>query len=277
MSTINYNPIFRVDIKHSFFTEGNCNCFDVALSKSTRLLTQQYGFKFEYTNGSIVCYSSESTNSVALLKYLKTKAVSFFDIKVGVTDDNFFNYTELPLNWLGVLCYDSEFEKNISEHQYAILTPEYRDSSDLQYLLTIRIHFDTLLNSCNHKEHRSEFRIEFKSRKSIWEYFVVDRTSVVSKETEIISESDVTFNKSAVMLFNGQLATKFASDTTIKLSQSPKYQFRLVNINSKTTGLNGEPNTDIIVPCLPSPSTSTINIMDFKGKKTVTSPMYIYV
>ncbi|WP_323789879.1 hypothetical protein [Psychroserpens sp.] len=242
---------------------------------------QRYGFILDLLDDGFGFYTNKQTNLVELLTYIKKGTDEhYFDFHVNLTDSNFFNYTDLPLDWSGTLFYDSQSQKNLTETNNITLKPELSVINNLGFFANIKIHFDTVINLYNSKKVAPVFNLNFKSRASIWEYYIIDRTSITGEDITIVGAPDIQFIKHKnVRLFNGETAVKLTSNRGIAFSQYPMYKFNLVNLDRRPNGngINVRSEINTIVEGLPNPSLSQIDIIDFKGKKTVSSPIYIYV
>ena len=279
MSTTNFKKLFELRINHSFFTNNSCNYFVYHLGENSQMLKERYGFEFLVSESGFSLFSNKDISVETLLNQVKnTVSDPFFDFNISVTDSHFFNYTNFPIDWNGTLHYSSLFNQTSISSKSFLLKPEFSETTNSAYFINLKIDFDTLIKLSKESSDAPTFTIEFASRETIWEYYIIDRTSITGEGTTVLSDSNIPFIKQEnIKLLNGETALKFSSNQSIALSEAANLKFDLVNISKVANGSLAQSKKDIIFSGLPNPSLSQIDIIDVNGIKTVSSPMYIYV
>jgi len=274
-----YHILFKVVVFHSYFKNGDCNCLSFNLKPSTSFLLKRFGFMMKNTANGIEFYSN-SSNGADLLLYvsLATGLISFdFDL---ITHEDYFNYfTDLPMNWIGKLEYDSQAESNQHERNVITLKPKLSTSVHQPILGSLSVHFDQLIKSAN-KAIPLEFIINYEARATQWQYYIINRSAIKLVNPKITGKSGIKFEgPQNITIETGEQAMLFSSiNDLITLSILPVHKFDL--IDAPLLNVDGEVNknfiTKTIVKGLPTPQVKRVGDLKVETK-LVSSPMYVYV
>lgn len=265
---------FKVEVFHSYFENGNCNCVQFKLDSRTAQLLNRFGFRIrKLSNGFEL--QNNSVSIVNLLAYItQATGISSFNFDLITTDENFINYTDFPIDCMGQLQYDTNSNKNTNDQEVTTLYPTFNAEPYTTKLGTLTVHFKELIKRIAGKESLL-FKINYVARSTQWQYYIVNRSSVYFNNPKIVGKSGIEFQGPAhTIIATGEAALLFSSSgKLIPLSKLSVYTFDLVdeqNIDQK----NGAVKT--IVKGLPNPKVSQIECSK-NEIKLVASPMYVYV
>jgi hypothetical protein len=112
----NFQIAFKVEVLHSYFEHDICNCVQFKPGVVTQKLLKRFDFKIRNKiNGFDFFVNSKNSLSV-LLKYIKDVTdQTFFDFEINSSHSKFNFFTDLPVNWVGQLNYDSQADLNVYE------------------------------------------------------------------------------------------------------------------------------------------------------------------
>ncbi len=267
-----YTTLFRVSVAHTYYASGICECLQYKANTDSQALMQKYGFILKSTINGFEVYAATNQSIETQLNYIaqisETTAFTFVGI---TTDQNFYNFTELPINQLGVLTYASNHTENPTENETVQLAETFVTDTTIQEAVSITITYDDIINL--HKANDNvQFSIQMNARKTQWNYYVINNSNQEFKQLMIQSDNEIQFSgPTAVTLQNGQDALLFSSETTkIPLKNTVKYTFNL--INTKAT-LSGE-RTEIIIKGLPIPNPQNLHV---NNDHTIASLIYVYI
>ena len=267
-----YTSLFRVAIAHTYYTSGMCECLMYKANSDTQAWMQTYGLILKSTTNGFEVYTATNQPIENYLNYIKqvSKTTGFTFVGTA-TDSNFYNFTELPINQLGVLSYSSTNTQNDAEAESIQLMETFVTATTAQEAISITITFDDVLELLK-VGNNVQFSIQLNARETQWNYYVINNSNQEFKQLEIQSDNEIQFSDStAVTLQNGQNALLFSSETTkIPLKNSVQYNFNL--INTKTT-LSGE-RTEIIINGLPIPNPQNLQV---QKDHTIASLIYVYI
>lgn len=267
-----YTSLFRVTVAHSYYSSGYCECLQYKPSLNTQTLMNTYGLILKSNTTGLEVFATTNQPMESYLNYIKrvseTTGLTFMGI---ATDPNFYNFTELPINQLGVLSFASNRTHNDAESENIQLVETFDTTSNSQNAVSITIQFDDLLKLYT-IQNPLQFSILLNARKTQWNYYIINNSNQEFKQLEIQSDPEIQFsNSTTVTLQNGQNALVFSSQNTkIPLKNSVQYHFNL--INTKTT-LSGE-RTEIIINGLPIPNPQNLQV---NNDLTIASLIYVYI
>jgi len=274
MMQSNFKIVFKVETSHTYFEKNSCNCLHFEPGPVTKSLIKRFGLVIAKQVNGFEFYANPVNAVSLLLNYIKAATgATFFDFDIRWDDANFSHFTELPLNWVGQLVYDSHSAANINNAGVIQLAESFSDSAGTPYNGSLTIHFDDILKG------DTQFSINYTARATQWQYFVVNKSAVPLSNPAVTGKTSIVFNSPEnVTMENGDQALLFTSgDNLISLSQVPKYKFDLVNYTSGATNDAAQrASPKVIVKGLPNPGAQQISIA--KGDKgQVSSPMYVYI
>ena len=267
--------VFQVAVTHTYFEKNICNCLHFEPGPVTKSLIKRFGLVISKQVNGFALYANPVNTIPLLLSYIKAAmGATFFDFDIRSDDTNFSYFTELPLNWMGELVYDSHSAANINNAGIIQLTESLSDSAGTPYSGSLSIHFNDILKG------DTQFSIKYTARATQWQYFVVNKNAVPLNNPAVTGKSNINFNDPEnVTMENGDQALLFTSgNNLIPLSRVPKYKFDLV---SYTSTINNDAaqraSPKVIVKGLPNPGARQIGIAKADNKGQVSSPMYVYI
>jgi len=273
--------VFSLEVFHSFFEEGKCNCLVFNPSPATLKMLNKSGFlQKNKLNGFEMYFQSDTTLSQTL-GYLNSVSGSrnFFEFEIVNKNPDFYFFTELPVNWLGQLVYNSQTGAVVQEEGGVQLDPEFLKQESRPRFGTLRIYFETILNS-GIETNVTAFRIVYQARATRWNYYIVNQSSLQLSNPGIFGKSGINFEgPKTTTIQTGQSALLFSSgEELLPLSERPKFKFDLVNRAEPGNGKNAKSTPAATVfKGLPNPDPGCIGIEQINGKKLVTSPIYVYI
>jgi hypothetical protein len=269
-----YKILFELQVIHNYFETGFCENLVYKISSSTQQLIDRYTLKFVTTDRGFLFYSTQKKSNEAFLNYItKATGVSYFEFNFHSVDQVFYQYTCFPTNEIGELLFESNHGD--SESDYIVLKQQFQKRKATSNLFKLRIYFIDLFKSKGDNI-SVNYRIDFFSRATKWQYNVINKSKQHFNELSIKGDSDVEFDSGKeVVLKNGQLATCFTSiSQEILFSQVPIYSFDLINTTEKLGGKK----VKTVYKGLPMPNPKQIQIINANNTEgLVLSPMYVYI
>lgn len=271
--------LFKVSIFHSYFENGYCNCLYVNFKPSTSFLLKRFGFRLKNTANGVEFYAN-SANVADLLPYVsRATGLTSFDFDLITTNDCFNYFTDLPLNWMGQLEYDSQSELNLQEQNAITLIPNLNELGYQPILGSLCIHFDQLMSSANQST-ALQFAIDYKARATQWQYYIINKSAMKLLNPQITGKSGIKFEgPQNITIETGEQAMLFSStENLISSSGFPTYKFDLVDapLPYENDGMNSSIIAKRIVKGLPAPRITRVGNLKVETK-LVSSPMYVYV
>lgn len=269
-----YSLLFDLTVTHSYFQNGLCKGLDYSAAKSTRDLMKRYNMRLEVTERGFRFYSTRKTSVEDYLLYItKATGMSYFEFDVTSVDAVFYQFTDISVNRLGELMFNSSDVQ--SDQEFLILQQQFQYERILaEDLFKLRVNFDDLIVA-EDEGMEVHYKIEFFSRATQWQYNVINNGNQSIGELSIKGDENVEFdNGRETLLENGQVALAFTSlSSNILYSEVPKYQFDLIN----TTETLGRKRVNTIFKSLPMPNPQQLQIEQDKTQNKVLSPMYVYI
>ena len=267
-----YKILFDLQVTHTYFKSGFSEGLIYQPCESTSQLMTRYAIKILNTDRGFQLYLGEKDSISTFLKYVtKTTGSSYFEFNIRSQDQVFYQYTDLPLNDLKSLLFDSE--QSYVDEDFIVLKQQFQDHTN--NLFKIRVHFEDILNPGAHNN-TAQFRIDFFSRTTKWQYIIINSSERHFDKLSIKGDAGVKFDEGTeVLLSNGQAAIAFNSiGKDIAFSQVPRYNFDLISIvNDPEEGKR----TTVIFKELPMPNPSQLQMLDSNTESNVVSPVYLYI
>lgn len=280
MTAALYKLIFSLNIGHSYFENGQCNCIRFKAGKATRALQQQYGLKISNRLGGFDFYAYTLQSVDRFLAYLQgVGRDAFFDFELESQHPDFVYFTAFPVNSSGKLAYDSSRALADGTTASPVLAENYTDETLGQAIVgQLKIRFLDLLKQ---PSKASVFTIALKAKATQWQYYVVNKSAMVLSNPLISGKSNVAFTgPTDVVLATGQPALLFTSgNELIPLSEVPKYKFDLQHRPAvyHDTALSKPANAKFVLKGLPCPDPSRFGQVKIGESQQFSSPMYVYV
>ncbi len=267
-----YKPLFDLLVKHTYYESGYCEGLLFNGINKTLELIQNYSFKIVTNAKGFTFYTSSDLSNEDFLKYLKkVSGVTCFEFSATTLNTNFYRFTDLPVNELGFLIYDSANSVKNGTNKPILLSGYFKQKNNVDKLFELKINFKDIVD----QEANLQYEIQFKAKSSQWKYNIVNNSKHFFNGLSIKTNSDVQFNSGKkIILKNGEEATCFSSmGNWIPLSESPQYKF---DLESTTTKL-GNSRTKTVFKGLPYPNPSQIEINQIDGKALISSLIYVYI
>lgn len=276
----NFQILFKVEVLHSYFDQNICPCLKFNPGSVTSKLLDRFDFKCRSKINGFDLYANSRASVTAFLNYI-TKATNqtYFDFGIVTTNSHFNFFTDLPVDWVGQLDFDSQAASNRYEGNAVQLSQGLSKNAGTSRLGNLILRFNDILKFQNNNGF-TQFDIRFAARSTQWQYFVINKSSI-QLDNPAIGKTDMDFTgPENVFIESGQQALLFSSgDNLIPLSELPKYKFNLINKpasgGNETTRKISAPK--IIYTGLPNPDPGRIGMTRINGKNQVSSPMYVFI
>lgn len=276
----NYKILFGIQFFHSYFEKDRCDCLTFHAGDITRKLMHRFGFKIDNYDNGFKFFVNTTNTLKQFLDYVKsTTGETYFDFDIYSTNSKFYLFTDLPVNWVGQLLFDSQITLNSQDNDSIQLKATLSPKTDSDILGRLKIHFEDIL-STQALNGSAKYEVKFESRATQWQYYVINKSDIPLDNPIVTGKSEIQFDgPKNITIQNGQEALLFSSgQNLIPLSNTPKYIFDLVNNKNGTQSENSKnPTYKPIFSGLPNPDPSRMGIIEVNGKNRVSSPMYIYV
>ncbi|MEE4000451.1 hypothetical protein V1T75_08870 [Tenacibaculum sp. FZY0031] len=268
-----FYKMFRVEVMHTYFVNNICKGLVYVASKETKGIIKRFSLKLKVIDNGFEFYTQTEKTIEEFLNYITlTTGEESFNFNITTTNQQFYHYTNLPVNQLGVIKFSSASVETSNKEKKLI--PSFTKKQEANILSRVSIHFQELVKLDKSKE-LANYKIQFKARETQWKYFILNNSKQNLGELSITGKSEKQFKGPFdVILQNGQKAQEFSlKEGVLPLSEVPKYQFNLISNTKK----NGEARTRVICKGLPTPNPNTIEIKRSESELVVASLMYVYV
>ncbi len=276
----NFKIAYRIKVFHSYFKNGICTGLTYHPATTTKQLIKRFKLKLINETEGFSFYINTTKSISEFLRYVaQTTGKDTFEFNVQTNTPDFYLFTELPVNRLGELVYNSQSKSNTYTNGKVQLQEDFISKNDVSQLFKLKIHFKDIIK---YEEMNTTacFEIKFKSRPTQWNYYIINKSSRCFDQLTIKSKSNIQFEEPQnVTLQNGQQALLFSSGSNlIPLTEVPTYSFDLVNTTQLSTITNKKTATSkTIFKGLPNPNPDRIKIHQTDGTTLVSSLMYVYV
>lgn len=276
-----FQILFSVKVAHSYFENDICNCLQFVPGVDTEKILNRFKFRIKNKINGFELYSDSEKATPALLDYIqKVSGRDYFDFSIYNTNTDFAFFTELPVNWLWQMEYNSHDRLNDHEGESIILHLTLTEQNVSPVTGTLKIYFDDIINPVS-KYAPVNYTISLKARSTQWQYYIINKSSLPLGNLSIGGKNNIVFKgPENVRLENGEDSLFFYSDRSdLPLSQVPINKFDLLNtVNGSAAGITkNKSSSSIIFKGLPTPEPSNIGTVVVNGKNQITSSMYIYL
>jgi len=201
-------------------------------SAETKTLLNKYGFVLRMLQDGFELYTSSNQSLETHLNYIaQVSGKNSFEFVGTTTNPNFYNFTAIPMNELGVLTYSSDQTSTDTSSDTILLTETFVSGSPSQYAVKINIKFDDIIRLQKTINYLN-YNIQLKSRQTQWNYYIINNSNQQYNQLEIQSTNEnIEFSEATeATLQNGQKALLFKSKTTkIPLKNEVTYKLDLIN------------------------------------------------
>jgi len=276
-----YSMIFSVEVLHSFFEKKVCDCLLFEPAEITEKVMKRFGFIIRKKTNGFALYCNTSQLLSVFFEYIKKATFeNSFDFTINTNDESFWLFTELPQGPEGQIAYSSEKNCGVDKEGIVTLQPSFSQTKK-GVVGNMRICFDDILFYKKEND-QANFRIEFQSRSTQWQYYVINKSSVHVENPAINGKLNISFDGPVnVNIPTGEKAMLFTSaEELLPLSQKPTFQLDLIN-NKTVEGENERAGPKsarkILFKGLPWPDPGGIGLIELNGRQIFSSPMYIYL
>lgn len=281
MSRPDFQILFSVNVSHSYFEKNICRCISFVPDNTTWKIVKRFDFRIRNTVSGFELYTSSINLIDEVLNYIKKAAsVICFSFRLVINDSIFYSVTEMPINWIGQLIYDSQSDSNFHTADGIQLSEKFSKKVTTSYLGSINIYFNDIMKfGCDGRY--TQFNISYLARSTQWQYYIINKNAVQPDNLTITGDTNIIFSgPENTIIGSGQQALLFTSgNTLIPLSEVPKYRFDLINKPLAGTGtVTGRQSiSKMVYPGLPNPDPRRVGITQINSETRVSSPIYVYV
>lgn len=263
--------IAALNAVHTYFEPTERIGLKFSIGAASQQWAKRYGVYLNTTFNGCTVYSNSSAETSRLLETIKnTTGTNALRIDVYAANANFYVFTKLPKNWLGIVQYKSS---NVTKQPDEIqqLTPTHTTTSAANKLGEVTLYFDDLVKTNT----PNNYQLHFEARATQWNYYVINNGDAPLVNPFIETKNKIAFKKPVeVELQNNTKALLFSSgDSNIPLASTPKQKFKLMD----DLGMNSanKKKTRTIFKNLPNPIPTRTSIA--QTNEIYVSPMYIYL
>ncbi|MDO6595320.1 hypothetical protein Q4512_00245 [Oceanihabitans sp. 2_MG-2023] len=269
MSTVSYKKICTIKITHEYFNASLAEGVSLSLGWITEQIKNRFDIQIQTMQDSLNIFINSEFATEAFLKSIESVTTNnYFDFNMVISDSDFYNYTNIPFGFIPSYLYASNAIENKSNPNTVELIPKPSAENSNDKFATIKIYFQDIIEASSE---RQEFLIALTARATFWQYHIINRNL---SNPSIQGNVDVSFGApKQVVLKNGQQAISFTANKPLKLSQTPKYTFDLIDVKEE----NNQVITKEIFSGLPNASPQNLEISIEHGNQKLLSQIYIYI
>ncbi|MEP2935624.1 MAG: hypothetical protein ABJM06_07885 [Gilvibacter sp.] len=274
----NNTRVFSLRYVHAYFNDQPTSFLTFIPTANTKNLMERYNILINGLTNGFDLYANTSQTVEEYLNYLNnTTQIESFDFDVATSDPLFYNYTDLEIDWQGILEFDSDRSQYDAVTNTFGLEQRLSDPTETRTTATVSISFADIINAiADYQE--ANYEMSFAVRFTQWRYYIINNSNLTFESLTIDSGENNLFGEATKQtLDNGQEALMFSSgNNTLPLSDAPKYQFNLV-ANEQINGVPQEQARSIVFRGLPNANPNNFNLIEENQETVFVSPMYIYI
>ena len=275
-----FNIAFKVEVQHAYFEHNICDCLQFNASATTAQLFKRFDFKIRRKIDGFELYTN-APSVVSLLQYItQVTGVNAFNFNITSSNSYFNIFTDLPINWLGQLHYNTQSVLNEQQDEAVVLGVQLEETYQTSILGSLVVHFDDIIKLLKENV-AAQFRINYNARATQWQYFIINKSAIQWSSPKINSKLAIEFEgPENVIIDTGEKALFFSSGTQLlPLSKYPKYKLDLIDVPvGKDDGIKQNHRmAKTIFKGLPNPEAKQIGNVNGNTKDLVSSPIYVYV
>lgn len=275
MVSSSFHKVCNLKVLHEYYKDGICKELSYVPSNTTQKLIDKFSFKLMIASSGFDWYVASRAGLEELLNYItKTTGIESFDFDVTTSNSSFYQFTNLPVNEIGILYFSNKSVERALESEVIELAPFFIEKPTASTLFRVSIKFKNLLEK--YKEGQMvNYQIMFKARKTLWKYYILNTTKQNLGHLSIESNNIIEFEgPKEVLLPNKEKAQLFnLVKPLLPFSEVPEYNFNLIS-TTKKSGVN---RAKLLFKGLPNPNPNSIEINNISVESIVSSPMYVYV
>ncbi|AXG69266.1 hypothetical protein KORDIASMS9_01486 [Kordia sp. SMS9] len=267
-----YTLLFNVSVSHSYYASNVCECLLYEAAAETQATFQKYGLTIRKTNDGFEVYSTTNQSLETYLNYIsQVSGQTAFEFLGRTTDQNFYYFTDIPMNEVGVLTFTSDQTNSDASNNSIMLKETFVQKAATQHALQLTIKFEDLIQAKKTNDPIA-YSIQLQARQTQWVYYIINKSNQEYNQLEIQStDAAIQFTAAAeITLQNGDIALPFSSQIQIPLTNEVTHQFNLINTKKTISGERKE----IIFKGLPIPNPQNLQTQD---DHTIASLVYLYI
>ncbi|KQC01786.1 hypothetical protein [Pedobacter sp. Hv1] len=274
-----FNIVFKVEVQHAYFEQNICDCLQFNASATTVQLFTRFDFKMRRKIDGFELYTN-AQSVVSLLQYInQVTGTTAFEFNITSSNSYFNIFTDLPINWLGQLHYDTQSALNEQQDEALVLAVQLEETYHTSILGSLVVHFNDIIKFSK-ESLAAQFNINFSARATQWQYFIINKSAIQWSSPKINSKLAIEFDgPENVVIETGEKALFFSSGTQLlPLSKYPKYKLDLVDAPfGSDDRMPQNRMVKTIFKGLPNPEAKQIGNVNSNTKDLVSSPIYVYV
>lgn len=280
-----YQPLFVLNVEHTYFSDGLWKGLDFAPSPATQKVMNGAGMLLRHTrNGIGVFYDAGKSHALRLYAE-DTGGLLCFSFKVKSKDRAFANYTAPSIHKKdAILCFNNSETKNAEESGKIGLSKEdFASDKDFAEIDTLvaegflgegdrRVQPDFVVNIYTEFGRTDDFSaksysIRFNARQSFWKYHLLGNMNR-SNPFIVDLDSQVEFEFCGDVMLQGDKPAKiFRSKQLIPVLERSNYRFQLRE--------PGPGAGKVLIKRLPVASEGRLGMEVINGKSEVVSESFI--
>ena len=126
----NYTRIFGLAVFHTYFENDICTCLQFTPDAATSVLLSKYGFKMRTSVNGFDFFFNGTGSAENILNYVaKVTGQNYFEFTISSTNQAFLLFTDLSVDWLGQIAFDSASAFNQNTNGISFASSIYRQAS----------------------------------------------------------------------------------------------------------------------------------------------------
>ena len=274
----NNTRVFSLKYMHAYFNDEPTSFLKFIPTANTKNLMDRYNILINGLVDGFDLYANTSQTVQDYLNYLiNTTQIDSFDFDVITNDALFYNYTDLEIDWQGILAFDSDRSQYDAVTNTFGLEQRLSDPMETSTTATVSISFTDIINAISDYQ-EANYEISFAVRFTQWRYYIINNSNLTFESLTIDTGDNNFFGEATKeTLDNGQEALMFSSgENALPLSATPNYQFNLV-ANEQINGVPDQQSKSIVFRGLPNANPNNFNLIKENQETIFVSPMYIYI
>lgn len=251
-------PIFQLRLQHCFFKDKQWNNAVLIADETTQRVIQRYQLQLIQQRNVWSLFSHAMTGRETFLQNLDS-VVNEQPLRLWLCQPlaNFVTFTELPLNWQGLLLFSSH---NVAQETNELPMLQWQTiahgGAPDNAVGVIELNIKDLLS-------QPSYQIQLNTRQTYWEYRLIQRHQVRLQHPEIIDENgERVFTKpEKYTTETGETAWRSTSgQTQLPMQQVPNTVLKLVD--NQLVDVHADRSVQrTVVNALPTPRTDQIHVI----------------
>jgi len=262
-----FTPLLSVQVQHTYFEDGACNCIKFTPAAVTQSLFTRFNCVMRYNTGGFVLHINKQDEVAALLAHIKTATgETAFAFDISTTDPAFALFTDMPLHNHVNMVYNSGYAANTVTPGGMQLVATMVDDAVNKTIGQLIICFDDI-TKCLAGTSGPHYSIQYKARSTQWQYFIINKSGLALHSLRITNNKGIIFNgPENILLENGEPAYLFSTgDAVLPISEKAQYIFSLAA------------GSRIVIKSLPTATKTNVQIIVEDGIIKAVSAVYVYI